>query len=259
MAATKSYISACGMVTANDIERTHEQLDAKAQDKAVYGVQVSAATLLGELNQRGPQWYPRGPERLAMLCRSVRQKNLGRLAIHVNTKTTDRDSVEALVRLVELVADGNADLLQLNNLDWLQTDWSGLIRTIQRCGAAVILQANTAACQVDPNNFARALQMQNPDYVLLDTSGGKGEPFDAALYAHLIERVQAMTEVAVGIAGGLGPIELHNLAWLTERFDDLSCDAETKLRSDYDARLPSRSRYDPLAAARYIAQVTELL
>lgn len=249
------------MVSEHQIKTTHEKLTPKAQETVVYGLQVSPKTLLGNLNRRGMFWYPRGPERLSKLTEYG--ANIGRVAVHINFDSRLQEHVSAMtdlvLRCIEPTAAPKNLLVQLNNLDWLAYDWSWLIHKIRECGHETILQASMPVCSSDPIKIARAVSVQMPDYVLLDSSGGNGTPFSAAQYAQIIEALKARSDTPIAIAGGMGPGNLHNLSWLAERFDGLSCCAETKLRDNYTTERPDMSRYSPLKAAQYIVEANDIL
>lgn len=260
-----TYISACGMVHAEDIRQTQAAISEHLRLRTVYGVQVSPTTLLGGFNKRGSHWYPHGVPGLQRIVHSASQNVNARIALHLNPEDTIDTYVESFVMsALGSIAYASAaseqplvSAVQLNNLDWLESNWSRLIRRLQDKGIAVILQANSKTCASNPDRFARALQVQAPDYVLLDSSGGHGTSFNADQYARLIEAVRNIGGPAIAIAGGLGPDEsdLDNYRWLNDQFDDLSADAESKLRTYPAGRILSQSRYSVQKAAAYIQAV----
>lgn len=75
------------------------------------------------------------------------------------------------------------------------------------------------------------------DYILLDPSGGKGQPMNIeAQRGYLSELYSALVnqKIMIGIAGGISPYNLHELTPLFIEFDDLSCDTEGSVRDKND-------------------------
>lgn len=69
-------------------------------------------------------------------------------------------------------------------------------------------------------------------YVLIDTSGGRGIPFDVEHAKRCFEALQPLS-LGLGIAGGLDSSKLHKLHRL-KSFMPFSIDAESGLRTDDD-------------------------
>ena len=69
------------------------------------------------------------------------------------------------------------------------------------------------------------------DAILVDSSGGKGKPFDAVKGAEYLRAARKHPTLGIGIAGGLGPETLHLLDPLVKEFPELSIDAEGRLRT----------------------------
>jgi phosphoribosylanthranilate isomerase len=72
------------------------------------------------------------------------------------------------------------------------------------------------------------------DYVLIDPSGGAGQPFDLNFARECFQHLQAIDHIGFGIAGGLHPGNLHQLHELLKDFPDFSIDAQGKLRDRAD-------------------------
>jgi hypothetical protein len=68
------------------------------------------------------------------------------------------------------------------------------------------------------------------DAILIDPSGGKGEPLDAVKGAEYFRAVDEF-QLDLGIAGGLGPDTLDLLDPLIEEFSDVSIDVEGRVRT----------------------------
>lgn len=73
------------------------------------------------------------------------------------------------------------------------------------------------------------------DYILLDTSGGLGKPFEPELMKeYLLVLKEKNPEIGLGVAGGLSSTTLGILGPLVADFPDLSIDAEGRLRDQND-------------------------
>jgi hypothetical protein len=95
------------------------------------------------------------------------------------------------------------------------------------------------------------------DYILLDSGMGKGIPFDSAtvLYDIEISLSCGFSQNQIAVAGGLGPDTYMALLPVLDRYPNISCDAQGRLR-------PSGSATDPLdfdCVRQYIAGVCSLL
>ncbi|MCA9349100.1 hypothetical protein KC878_03070 [Candidatus Saccharibacteria bacterium] len=281
----EQYVSVCGMASGNEIEKT-AGLHNLGPRSVLYGVQVSASSFIGAETKRGSFWYPSGPDAIADVAEATRNAGRGQLALHINQRDpTPRNTlgfVRAIMRACSEHTIGErshgyagmysktvvrqippTSIIQLNNLDWLSADFTDTLKMIRQMGLArnIILQANQQACQAPPDVFTEKLKLLPVNYVLLDTSGGTGTSFDRTKYAKLIEAIQTKTDIRISIAGGLGPNprDLTGLRWLAQRFDNLSADAETKLRVFKRRDQPQTSRFSPERAAKFIAAATEII
>ena len=79
------------------------------------------------------------------------------------------------------------------------------------------------------------------DAILLDSSGGRGKPFDAERARHILLAIRdKMDDIGLGVAGGLGPHSLDLLEPLLTDFPDINIDAQGRLRNEeneLDSRL----------------------
>ena len=92
--------------------------------------------------------------------------------------------------------------------------------------------------------------------LLLDTSGGTGQPADREQYARYIQAIGEKSNTTVGVAGGYGPGKLQDYAWLVERFGPLSIDAESGLRERHPSAF---SRFCSLRGAEYVLDAANIL
>lgn len=71
------------------------------------------------------------------------------------------------------------------------------------------------------------------DAVLIDPSGGRGLPFDPHIALQYLVAISLRNpDLDLGLAGGLGPDSLNHLKPILKHFDDLSIDAEGRLRDE---------------------------
>jgi hypothetical protein len=92
--------------------------------------------------------------------------------------------------------------------------------------------------------------------VLLDESGGRGEPMKADNLLPFVRAIRKnFPELGVIVAGGLGPDTMYLIKPIVMEYPDVSIDAQGKLR-------PSGSAMDPIdweMAKNYIIKALELL
>lgn len=129
-------------------------------------------------------------------------------------------------------------------------------------GLEVILQLGHKAMgeiDHDLDRMVEKLKKYRPviHRVLLDLSGGRGIPLDAEGMIPQIELLQEhFPEWGIGVAGGLGPGQLHLIKPLVKRFPGvLSFDAQSRLR-------PSHNAMDPVdweMAKQYLEELQEIL
>ena len=126
-----------------------------------------------------------------------------------------------------------------------------------------ILQVNEKAieqCDGNPAKVAEQLthyrRINCLDYALFDLSMGKGKPLEATrLMSHIWKSIEATPDLAVAVAGGLGPTSMDLAAPIIRDLPDVSLDAQSKLR-------PSGSALDPIdwsSAAVYLREAANLI
>lgn len=88
--------------------------------------------------------------------------------------------------------------------------------------------------------------------ILLDPSGGLGQPFDterARIFLHAIAAKDL--GIGLGVAGGLGPDTLHLVEPLLKEFPQLNFDAQGALRTN--------NEFDPLKTALFLFRASALV
>lgn len=125
----------------------------------------------------------------------------------------------------------------------------------------MVLQVGTHALEEvdnDPQKMAERLLEYGDSihYVLLDKSMGRGMPLSSSVLFPFCYTVKdCFPEVGLVVAGGLGPETMILAQPLADAFEDLSIDAQGRLR-------PSHSALDPIdwdIAAEYLSAAKDLL
>jgi hypothetical protein len=125
----------------------------------------------------------------------------------------------------------------------------------------VILQVGRNAFEAvldDPKILVKKLEPYESviSRVLLDKSGGRGEPMDADRLLPFLRAIKEnFPDLGLVVAGGLGPDTIHLLEPIITEFPDISIDAQGRLR-------PSGSAMEPIdweMARKYVEKALELL
>lgn len=235
----RPYIGVTGFMSRREVlavEDAHCELPLISDVLLMVGVLVSSKTLRGELN-KFPARYPK-PEQLGSIF-TGRVDNLNLL--HFNTKEQDR-LLDDMCRAQDL-AGPKCDGFQLN-IAW--PDRKVLKRyktkTAFRRKTLVLQCGGHALDQVEHNPLkltAKVLEYDGLiDYMLIDPSGGKGEPFDLNFAMKCIDTLNSKlfrTDIGVGIAGGLSAHNVNDLLGpILARHSSTSIDAEGRLRDGQD-------------------------
>jgi hypothetical protein len=120
--------------------------------------------------------------------------------------------------------------LQLNCVPWMETDFTGLWKSIRRLHPSLrlMLQAHPGITECHrPREVARQLQKQCVDYIMFDASQSRRIPYDPTVMLEYISAIYALNlPIGVVVSGGLSPDTVRELFWpLVELYTDLSCDA----------------------------------
>jgi hypothetical protein len=245
------------------------------------GVQASEKTqVYNQENKCGKDWYPVGDAAKKWWSRSGWKQML-----HINVESKIPSSVAAVTRLmlertIVTVWD-ETDLgteyseqrshcrkIQYNNLPFYEHDYTPVFEMFSTDAATktgaqqIVLQANAESMDaLTPAKFAKEIKRYEPVIagVLLDGSGGKGVPLQAARLRRYIDRIYDM-DIAVGIAGGLNEDTVEPLAGkLLQHFPNLSVDAESGLRTNFSNEDPEKSEFSLQKAKNFVQVVTQLL
>ncbi len=213
------YVGVTGFMSRAEVSEALAVVPQGSARWLMVGVLMSSKTLVGQQN-KWPGRYPKKEAVADIFIDDPRALNL----IHYNT-----DHPETLLtQLVEItkLAGPHLDGFQLN-IAWppisqLEDYWEAYPDKF------LLLQVgDKAMSRVESmERFTELVGAYLPmiDAILIDPSGGRGEPLDAVKGAEYLRAVRKYPMLGVGIAGGLGPETLHLLDSLVREFPELSID-----------------------------------
>ncbi|HVX24316.1 MAG TPA: hypothetical protein VG992_03170 [Candidatus Saccharimonadales bacterium] len=196
------------------------------------GVQATGKSQVQEIeNSRGRAWHPVGDE----LKDAAVTDDSGITRGFVHCFFEDDELEVGLERVMER-SSGYLQGLQLNKLPWMDNDYRPILHDLkhQQRDVAVVLQAHSDILDwYRPHEVVRRLGTLPVDYVLFDASEGAGRLMNPGrLRRYVDELYQAQLPIGAVVAGGLEASNLDDyFGPLLAEFDDLSCDAEGRIRS----------------------------
>lgn len=233
----RPYIGITGFAQAEEIQQIYDSAPVLARldrpqgsHDLMVGILASNKTLAGQTNRYAHR-YP-DTLRLDTLCRP----RPGVMTLVHYHAPDSQDLAMALGVLTVRAGVHGLDGFQLN-LTW--PDPEQICRHRENYpGHQIVLQLGSGALKKmddDPEKVTDRLGRYAycVDSVLVDASGGRGEPLDLKRVTKYVEVLQD-TDFGIGIAGGLDAAALPQLKTLTTRFPWLSIDAEGKLRRPDD-------------------------
>lgn len=213
-----------------------DSVDQDSDRILMAGVLVSLKTIYGIKNEKHPSRYPDLDKIRRIFCDGSALK-----IIHYHTHLHSEKFFVELMFLRE-IAGPNLDGFQLNMV------WPNHLELAAYKNkyptSKIILQVDKKALKevcwipglTDGSLICRLKRYANLiDYLLLDQSQGRGIPFcgNSALQQLRIAR-EALPDVGLVVAGGLGPGTVHFVKKPLEESSDLSWDAETNIRDEND-------------------------
>lgn len=228
----KSYVGVTGFMSPKEVTETLKDIDLKKADRLLMiGVLASSKTIQG-ISNKWPNRYPPLGE-----IKNIFQENENCLnLVHYNTKQPE----DLLAQLVQ-ITDEVGPVLHGFQLNIAWPDPKTLEKYHNLCpGKTIVLQIGGHAFEIVENEstyLARKVKdyLGLIDYVLLDPSGGLGQPFNpVSIKNYLYELQKYENGLGVGTAGGLSPTTLHLLEPLIKDYPDISIDAEGRLRTKED-------------------------
>lgn len=246
----RAYIGVTGFMTKDEVLAVLNTLPAGFQRLLMVGVLASSKTIAGQKN-KWPDRYPA----VDNLPRIFTQHPLALNLIHYNTK--DLGSLLQQLLWVDHLLGGDFNGFQLN-IAWPDPKVLEQLHE-QRPNLKIVLQIGAHAFELVEHSPERLVQKIANEYlglvnhVLLDPSGGLGQPFDPVKTKAYLDALHEFADrVGIGVAGGLGPDTLAPLKSLLMEYSYLSTDAEGKLRDSAD-------KLNLLSVTNYVWGVAELL
>lgn len=223
---TGPYVGVTGFMLLAEVNEALAMVPHGLTRRLMIGVLMSSKTLAGQQN-KWPGRYPKKEAVADIFVDDPRALNL----VHYNTDHSETLFTQ-LVEITELTGP-YLDGFQLN-IAWppisqIKDYWEAYPDKffLLQIGSKAMTQVESM------ERFAELVGAYLPmiDAILIDPSGGKGEPLDAAKGAEYLRAVREYPTLGIGIAGGLGPETLHLLDTLVREFPELSIDAESRLRT----------------------------
>jgi len=252
----KPYIGVTGFTKRGEVEDALSVFHCARGRKLMVGVLASWKSIRGI--PMNPKWQAQTPNLEAIkdiFCADERVLNLVHYSAH--SRREQETLFSDMFKIYEC-AEKNFHGFQLNipwpNLhqldDYRSLDYGSTHTIILQIGKDSVLDVGGT-----PEGMVSALEnyVGVVDGVLFDPSGGRGEPFDperAILYLSAIE--DAGWNLGLGVAGGLGPHTNHLIKPVAKRFQDISIDAQGKLRD-------SGNNLDTEAMKRYLVNMLNIL
>lgn len=248
------YIGITGFMSSSHVSSLLARFPLRGlpEHRLMVGVLVSSKTRDGRTN-KWPGRYPKMDDVKNIFLKDGSAINL----VHYNTDDT-RPLYLQLVELHEMIGVENFDGFQLN-IAW--PDIASLEDYYDSFGQEkyIVLQVGgRAMAELDnhPKRIAEHIGHYLPmiDYVLIDPSGGKGQPFSPENGLALLREIERQhPSLQLGIAGGFGPNSMAHLEPIAAAFPNVSIDAEGRLRTPQP-----EDRLDMDAARDYIASAADI-
>lgn len=244
----KPYIGVTGFMTRGEVLEVLNVVPHDSDYALMVGVLMNEKTINGLAHKKWPGRYPLWHNVPGIFVDDPRTLNL----VHYNTPNPETLSRQ-LLQIVELCP--SIDGFQLNipwpSIDQLEQYWN--VCPEKR----IVLQIGAQAMAEVPlgDELIRKVEDYGPlvDTVLIDASGGTGKPLDPVMCAKYLRALETVSGVTLAVAGGLGPNSLNLLKDLSECFDELSIDAEGRLRTPHP-----EDKLDLEATRFYVAQAFRL-
>ncbi|OGN03343.1 MAG: hypothetical protein A2651_02570 [Candidatus Yanofskybacteria bacterium RIFCSPHIGHO2_01_FULL_42_12] len=222
---TGPYIGVTGFMSKVEIDEALSVIPQGATHRLMAGYLMSSKTLASQQN-KWPGRYPKKETIQDLLVDDERVLNL----VHYST-----DNPETLCsQLVEItkLAGRHLNGFQLN-MAWPKISELEDYRHLYPDKFVVLQVGKKAMAQVGLSDFELSVGAYAHviDAILIDASGGTGEPLNATMAADYLWEIVNLG-ISLGVAGGLGPRTLNLIEPLIRQFHrDLSIDAEGRLRT----------------------------
>lgn len=222
---TGPYIGVTGFMSRTEVLEALEVVPQDAKHRLMVGVLMSSKTLAGRQN-KWPGRYPKREAVADIFVDDPRALNL------VHYSTDEPDTLCSQLEEITELAGSNLDGFQLN-MAWPSISELEDYRQANS-DKFIVLQIGSRAMGrrlADEFAYDVSTYLDVIDAILIDPSGGKGEPLDAAKAAEYLWALSTYS-IGLGVAGGLGPRTLNLIDPLIRDFNrNLSIDAEGRLRA----------------------------
>jgi phosphoribosylanthranilate isomerase len=227
------YIGVTGFMTPQEVRAGLDCLTLLQSRKLMVGVLASSKTILGEKNKY-PNRYPEVQRINQIFQPHPSALNL----IHYATDQPESLSKQllCLVEFTEPTMHG----FQLN-VAWPHIGELEKFHEATKWKYRLVLQVGGRAMERVENNPVKLADMigkyagsvRMVDDILIDSSGGKGQPFDIEKALSYLREIKSRNfEVNLGLAGGLGPNSMKRIEPILDEFPGLNLDAEGRLRDE---------------------------
>lgn len=244
------YVGVTGFTKSAEVQAVLDALPANLPRKLMVGVLANRETLRGKKALRFPKRYPKKGKIADIFPSDHRVLNL----IHYSSSS---EGLTLAHEMVEMRVEHGSSLchgVQVN-IAWPDPNYLHVYRGMvehlessaispQPTNEVIVLQVGRDALeQCGYNPFAVAARLReyegNVNYVLLDQSGGRGEPFTRDMAALTMTVADQMPKsMGLVLAGGLSALSVDTVLNYFQSFEQptldratLSLDAEGRLRS----------------------------
>lgn len=237
----KPYIGVSGVVNPElqtVVRRLFEEQGLFDHRTLALGVKATHKTqYLDTENKYGAEWYPVGDAFADALTPYETTFNVAQLYMEP-ALLSDTEYADTFIATITRRGKAWLHALQFDMLPWHTTPalFDFLARVKADTQLEIMLQAHRQSMEYfAPAALARMLgeHAETIDYVLLDSSHGKGVRLDTATLTPYVEALyssDALSRVGIGIAGGLsGPVVAEVMPEMVQQFSGLSWDAEGQL------------------------------
>lgn len=228
----QSYIGVTGFMRQQEVNEVASVLPADSKRLLMVGVLASSRTLCGEENKY-PNRYPKKEHLASIFAGEDRKRFLNLVHLSVDEPETLADDMLKAIKYGGPWCHG----LQLNVV-WPNKDTLSEFRTTHPAESfKIVLQIGAAAMgqlDNDPKKIAAVVRENYAtlvDYVLIDSSGGRGKDFDTTFAGECIKHLADVDTIGIGVAGGLSPENVvDRLGPFLKLYPGTNWDVEGKLR-----------------------------
>ena len=247
-----SYIGVSGVTSREQVQSILEMLPVKPKRKVMIGVAQTYKSL--RKISLSPPWGKRTPDKNELPSICLGDKRLFNIVHYASA--APRAILSDLEEIV-LLSGPNFHGVQLNvplDLDAPGEELAQIAKFAQSYPWSYnilnLYPPTLASVAYSPWRLKKGITPYLPhiNAVLIDLSGGRGSSFESEVGLRLVDAMyeislSAEKNIAIGLAGGLGPSRLDLLEDFADYLPILSIDAEGNLRTDNDLDLEKLRLY----------------